>query len=76
MSLYSLKTDTAAKAFGAAQFIITKFDDDLNVEASYLVTELACTCPAGVRPSCRHRKMLSRMKSHLDDGWFYDYEHL
>ncbi len=75
MSLYSLKTNTAAAAFGASQFIITKFDDDLNVEGSYLVTSDACTCPAGHRSSCRHRKMLPRMKSHLDDGWFYDYEH-
>ena len=40
------------------QYRITKFDTDLNVESTYLCTTSACECPAGVRPTCRHRQML------------------
>jgi len=41
---------------------------------SYIVTNLTCTCPAGKRPSCKHRKMLGKFfeRKHVDDGWFYN----
>lgn len=67
MSLYNIR------AAGDA-FSISKFDDDLNFEASYVTTLATCTCPAGPRPTCRHRKMLGRMMNHLGDGWFYNYK--
>lgn len=57
-------------------YIITKFDDDFNVESSYRVTVEACECPAGVRDTCRHRKMLPIFiaTEHIDDNWFYNYD--
>lgn len=69
MILYSLRT----APFG---YTITKFDDDFNVEASYDLSTIGstCTCPAGARPSCRHRKMLPRMLDRADTDWFYHYE--
>jgi hypothetical protein len=36
---------------------ITKFEDG-NPTSSYLCSTEACECPAGVRPTCRHRQML------------------
>lgn len=48
------------------QYRITKFDPDLNVESTYLCTTDACECPAGQRPTCRHREMLPKFI--LKDG--------
>ncbi len=42
---------------------ITKFDDDMNPIGSYAVTMTTCDCPAGVRPTCRHRQMLPKFIS-------------
>lgn len=55
---------------------ITKFDSDLNPLASYTVTVLECSCPAGFRPMCRHREMLPTFltSGHVDDGTFYNYD--
>lgn len=61
------------------QYRVTKFHDG-EVQGSYLVTHSECTCPAGSRPTCRHRQMLPEfidrhlVNSHLfwnhDDGGF------
>jgi len=70
MELYSLrKTDTP----GA--YIITKFNADLEVESSYLLTHDECACPRGRHRTCRHRIMLGVFKQHkhIGDGWFLDY---
>jgi hypothetical protein len=58
------------------QFRITKFDEHLNVESSYLCTAHECTCPAGVRPRCRHREMLPLFihREAVDSGWWLDYD--
>ena len=40
------------------QYRITKFDGAGNVQSSYLCDHVACQCPVGVRPTCRHRQML------------------
>lgn len=74
MSLYQLRIDNAAEVYGQKQYIIKKFDNDFNCEATYLVSETACSCPAGLRSSCRHRNMLSRMIPNANKGWFYAYE--
>lgn len=74
MSLYNLKTDTGAESYGVSQFIVTKFDDDLNVEGSYLVSAQGCTCPAGHRPSCRHRQMLPMLETCANSSWFLDFD--
>ena len=69
MTLYNLKT-------ADGEFRITKFDNDLNVESSYVVSERECGCPAGNRPTCRHRQMLPKMLNvgAEDSGMFYDYD--
>jgi len=55
---------------------ITKFDTDMNVESSYLCTLSECDCPAGVRPSCRHRDMLPKFfqRDAVGSNWFYDFD--
>jgi hypothetical protein len=57
-------------------FRITKFDDDMNVESSYICTEEQCDCPAGVRPTCRHRQMLPKFlqRNFVDTEWFLDFD--
>lgn len=67
MILYNLKTE-------AETFRITKFDDDLNPESSYLVSTIACECPQGHKPKCRHRTMLPLMLDRVDSAWFYCFD--
>ncbi len=57
-------------------YVITKFDDLMDVEASYTTSLETCECPAGVRDTCRHRKMLPIFiaSGHIDDNWFYNYD--
>lgn len=74
---YNCKTEIDAQ--GATNYRISKFDADLNVEASYLVKTdgaLTCECPAGHRPSCRHRQMLPRFLAEgaTNGQKFYDFE--
>ena len=59
---------------GPAGFTIGKFDSSLNLLAAYDVDPKHCTCPAGPRPSCRHRKMLPRMLAKVNTPEFYCYE--
>lgn len=58
------------------EYRITKFDAFGNVESSYLCTESECDCPAGVRPTCRHRQMLPQFIRHgaVNTGWQLDYD--
>ena|SRR5882724_1237933 len=58
------------------EYRITKFSNEMDVESSYLCTPTECQCPAGVRPTCRHREMLPKFLSreHVGDEWFYDYD--
>ena len=67
--LYNCRTD-------GDQYRITKFTSDLDVESSYLCTETECECPAGHRPTCRHREMLPKFihRDHINDEWFFDYD--
>lgn len=69
MSLYNCKSD-------GDQYRISKFSNDLDVEASYLTDGAECDCPAGHRPVCRHRIMLSRFiaKNATAGQWFHNYE--
>jgi hypothetical protein len=59
---------------GPHGFAIAKFDENLNLLAAYDVDPKYCSCPAGPRPTCRHRKMLPRMLSRVDTAEFYCYE--
>lgn len=69
MTLYNLRTD-------GDNYRITKFTNDLDVESSYLTSHNECACPAGHRPTCRHRQMLPTMLAAnlCDSGGFYDFE--
>lgn len=68
MILYNLHTD-------GDQYRITKFDDG-NPVSSYLLTERECECPAGHRPTCRHRQMLPQMLNNgiCNTPWFMDWD--
>lgn len=78
MNLYNCKTDKAAASYGQQQYIMTKFDADLNpVEGStYLLTEINCVCPQGHKSTCRHRRMLPIFlaSQRQDTGWFLCFE--
>lgn len=69
MTLYSCKTSDGS-------YRLTKFDNDLNPEASYLTSPEACECPAGVRSTCRHRQMLPEFiaQDAVDSPMMYDFE--
>lgn len=66
--LYNVHTD-------GDQYRITKFNDG-EVEASYLCSETECQCPAGHRPTCRHRMMLPMFlhRGAVDSWWFLDWD--
>ncbi len=69
MALYNCKSADGS-------YRITKFDTDLNPEGSYLVSDEACECPAGVRPTCRHRQMLPKFlaRDAVDQPIYYAFE--
>lgn len=57
------------------EYRITKFVDG-EPEGSYLCTFEECECPAGSRPTCRHRQMLPKFiqRGAVDVGWWYDFD--
>ena len=67
MTLYSLRHD-------GDQYRITKLTNDLEVESSYLMTAEECECPAGHRPTCRHRQMFRSMLPIVNTHWFMDWD--
>ena len=72
--LYSLRTKIDRD--GTQHYRLTKFLDG-EVESSYHVSREQCECPAGQRPTCRHRQMLPHMlnASIANTHWFYDHDH-
>lgn len=58
------------------EYRITKFDHDMNVESSYTCSLIECTCPAGERPTCRHRQMLPKFlqREAVDTDWLFDFD--
>ena len=67
MSLYNAKSiDDAIR--------ITKFDEDFEVESSYITSRSTCECPAGVRDTCRHRQMFAHFAGRIDSPWFLDWD--
>ena len=67
-TLYYLRTD-------GPNYRMTKFLDG-NPAGSYLVTATTCQCPAGTRPTCRHRQMLPRLLALnlLNTPWFWAFD--
>lgn len=62
-------------------FIVTKFDEDLTPVDSYHISELhgggmICQCPAGSKPTCRHRQMLRlfQAEQRVDSPYIYHYD--
>ena len=70
-SLYSLRSTPKS-----GEWVVMKFDLDYEVESVYALSASECMCPAGHRPTCRHRKMLPLFlqHNHVDDGWFLDWD--
>lgn len=68
MILYNCHTD-------GDEYRITKFIDG-NPESSYLLSHAECQCPAGSRPTCRHRQMLPHMIQCdvVNTHWFYNFD--
>lgn len=70
-AVYNLKTIPSG-------WQVTKFDDDFNVESSYEMTQsdgvVRCGCPAGQRPTCRHRQMFPMLQLRADTAWFLDFD--
>lgn len=73
-TLYSLRTHIAPDRDD--QYFITKFVDG-EVESAYICTPAECECPAGHRPSCRHRQMLPEMLARglVNTHFFWDFDH-
>jgi hypothetical protein len=73
MSFYNAKSTESPDTF-----LFTKFDSDLNIvnDSVYLTSETECTCPAGARPSCRHRQMLQSFLAtqRIDTDWFFNHD--
>lgn len=74
MILYNLKTLFPSHN----QFRITKFDDDLNVDTSYITSVSGCECPQSHKPTCRHRKMLPLFleRQRQDSPWFLCFDNM
>lgn len=70
MTFYNLRSNPS----GELPYTVTKFADDLEVESSYAVGRTVCECPAGHRPSCRHRDMLHILTTRVDTAWFWCFE--
>lgn len=61
------------------EYRITKFDEVMNVESTYLcdLSPDACQCPAfEKRSKCRHIEMLPQFisQNHIGDEWFLDFD--
>jgi len=67
--LYSLRSSDG-------EWRITKFDEDLEMESSYIVSTDGCECPQWTsrERECRHMKMLPMMVERADSPWFFCYE--
>lgn len=58
----------------ASGYLIAKFDEAFDVEATYEVSPSACTCPAfHRRQTCKHQDILAKFitRSKIDSEWFY-----
>lgn len=73
MILYNCVTNIDRE--GQQRYKITKFNDG-DVESSYFCSSTECECPAGVRPSCRHRQMLPEMiaRHMVNSHLFWDFD--
>lgn len=72
-TIYSFKTEIDHLSIERVR--VSKFVDG-ELESSYLTTHDECDCPAGVRPSCRHRQMLPQAQAAgiVNTHWFWDFD--
>ncbi len=70
--IYSIKSEVHIRQ---DSYRISKFTDG-ELESSYSTTFAECDCPAGVRPSCRHRQMLPQMIAAgiVNTQWFWCFD--
>jgi hypothetical protein len=76
MSLYNLRSLTPDT------YMIAKFDDDFNVEATYTLIKQGfsylCDCPANNRTvitkPCRHKLMMPALLTAVDTDRFYNHD--
>lgn len=55
---------------------VSKWTEELELVETYVVGPSTCTCPAGERPTCKHRsdiRPLFLLRKHVGDGWFLDW---
>lgn len=67
MILYSIRSLSEG-------YMIAKFDNDFDIEATYEVSPFACSCPAFPRrQSCKHQDILAKFitREKVDSEWFY-----
>jgi len=58
----------------ASGYLIAKFDENFDVEATYEVSPASCTCPAfHRRQTCKHQDILAKFitREKVDTEWFY-----
>jgi hypothetical protein len=70
MTFYNLRSNPSPNL----PYTIIKFDADLNPESTYNLGRTICECPAGHRPTCRHRSMLPILLEKIDTAWFFCFE--
>ena len=70
MTFYNLRSNPS----GELPYHIIKFDSSLNPESAYNLGHTICECPAGHRPTCRHRQMLPHLIEKVDTAWFWNFE--
>lgn len=67
----------------ATSYSVAKFDGKMAFPEIYYISEigknnevLICTCMAGAKSICRHRKMLRTFQAldRVGKGWMYDYD--
>jgi hypothetical protein len=59
------------------KYLMTKWSDDLDLEASYVLGSSNCTCAAGTHSRhCRHKEMKSIFinQGRVNSEWFYNYD--
>lgn len=75
-----IKDSYKIDSLGDGSYEVKKFDSDFNFVESYYMSEVGhsiiCGCPAGGRPTCRHRKMLRifQAEEKIDTGWMYQFD--
>src|SRR5689334_6487121 len=72
--LSNLKRDVYTVKTEGLDYMVVKFDPDLNVANIYHITHAGCDCPAAQRNAhCKHQEILTHFSdlNRIDSGWFF-----